>query len=699
MFELSVACKYLRPRWRQLSVSIISLISILVIALVVWLIVVFFSVTSGLEKNWIQKLIALTAPIRITPTEKYNNSYYYRVDSISSNSDYSNKTIGEKLASSNSDPYNPEMDEEIPANWPLPDLDANGNLRDPVKIAFQIIENLNEVPDLAARDFEITTTNLRLQLLRGMNASDSSFGQSFLNQTTYLGSLDPQNSTLTHTILPLSMHDLNHSLKILALEPNNIKEDSPEYFEYLPNNLTQEKFRTFFDRVKVVELKTPKTGWVLPKRLVPESASWDVYVVEKEGAISNVVIPQMTNSPLGISNFYPATLKVINKELILFKDGKEIPVPFHIPLILPENISFTANLIEESIKLAKQAMDIHFSIHLNLQGVNIQGKIPLRNLEIAKADIQQDFPSKPANSPFWVYYTHESDRKQLALPSDKEFGEGILLPKSFREGVLVGDRGYLSYYSPTLSSIQEQRIPIFVAGFYDPGIIPIGGKYLIADQHLTSLIRSSQNQDSALVTNGINVRFSDLDQADNLKAILQKAFEKEGINSYWKIETYKEFEFTKDLIQQLQSDKNLFTLISTVIIIVACSNIISMLIILVNDKKLEIGILRAMGTTSGSIALIFGFSGVVMGIAGSLIGILTAFLTLQNLPLLINLLSMIQGHEAFNPIYFGDTLPNEISLETLYFVTIATGVISLLAGIVPAFKASLLRPSAILKAE
>lgn len=114
MFEFSVACKYLTPRRRQLSVSIISLISVLVIALVVWLIVVFFSVTDGLEKNWIQKLTALTAPVRMTPTDGYYQSYYYQIDSLSENSNYSLKTIAEKRVASFSDPYNPAVDEEIP---------------------------------------------------------------------------------------------------------------------------------------------------------------------------------------------------------------------------------------------------------------------------------------------------------------------------------------------------------------------------------------------------------------------------------------------------------------------------------------------------------------------------------------------------------------------------------------------------------
>ena len=156
MFELSVATKYLMPRWRQLSVSIISLISILVIALVVWLIVVFFSVTNGLTSNWIDKLIALTAPVRIIPTENYYKSYYYLSDSISSKSDYNLKTIGEKLKAAESDPYDPSIDEEPPASWRAPDRNPDGSLRDPVKLAIASIENMKGVTGLSARDYEMT---------------------------------------------------------------------------------------------------------------------------------------------------------------------------------------------------------------------------------------------------------------------------------------------------------------------------------------------------------------------------------------------------------------------------------------------------------------------------------------------------------------------------------------------------------------
>lgn len=523
MFELSVACKYLIPRWRQLSVSIISLVSICVIALVVWLIVVFFSVKDGLENSWIDKLIALTAPIRITPTEKYYNSYYYHIDSISSKTDYTHKTIGEKLRSATTNPYDPNSDEEPPSDWNQPIFDKDGKLKDLVKEAHRLVVTLPEIQEPIVNDYEITAANLKLKLIRPHAESDPShpkgtFTQQYLEQAAYLGSFDPNTASIAKTLLPISPEDLN-----------------------------------------------------------------------------------------------------------------------------------------------------------NLQHID-----PSAKSEYAKV---------------------KTDGSGITLPKNKN-REGILVPRSFKEaGVLVGDQGYLSYYSPTPSAIQEQRIPVYIAGIYDPGIISIGGKFILASHELTGLIRASHNQDDALQSNGLNVHFKNIADAQKIKAALINAFKENGLDSYWTIETYQDYEFTKDLIQQLHSEKNLFSLISMVIIIVACSNIISMLIILVNDKKVEIGILRSMGATSASIAVIFGICGVVMGACGSVIGIILALATLKNLKFLVDEISRFQGYDLFNPVFYGNTLPNQVSMEVLGYVVLATAFISLLAGIVPAIKASLLRPSAILKSE
>ena len=502
MFEFSVACKYLIPRWRQLSVSIISMISILVISLVVWLILVFFSVTNGLEKNWVEKLIALTAPVRITPTQAYYDSYYYQIDSISEASDYTYKSLREKAVSDESDPYDADFDEELPPYWVRPDYDVNGGLKDLVKLAHQAAEESS----LTASFFDTSVGNIQLMLNRdGV--------QSQLSQTAYLGSFDPENHDLKKTLLTLTSDDY-------------------------------------------------------------------------------------------------------------------------------------ANL-------------------------------PVRD------------PSR------WV---HERDGKMVLpqLPGR----EAVLLPKKFRDaGVLVGDRGVITYHAPTTSSLQEQQIPITVAGFYDQGVIPIGGRFVWVSPDLISMVSTAYDVSGGATSTGINIRFDDYERAPEVKRELQQRLEDAGIASYWNVETFREYSFTRDLLQQLLSQRNLFSIISVVIIMVACSNIVSMLIILVNDKRTEIGILRSMGASSKSIAAIFGFCGLIMGLLGSLMGIFLALITLRNIHLLINTISYLQGHELFNVRFYGDVIPNELSGEALTFVLIATVVTSLISGVIPAVKASLVRPAEILRSE
>lgn len=713
MFELSVARKYLTPRWRQLSVSIISLISILVIALVVWLIVVFFSVTSGLEKSWISKLITLTAPVRITPTDAYYRSYYYQADSISAASNYAPKSISEKLKAAKTDPYDPLMDEEPPANWTPPDLDSEGKLKDPVKLAFQAIAALSDIPGLQASDFEMTVSNMKIQLLRQAlmpGQLHPSLTQATMGQTTYLGSFDANNPAMLKTTVPLSMQDINNVFYLNGIATNPVADGDDEMSETVPRDVLRSRLKTFFQWVTVHELTTPASSWKLPKHLYPDHARLEGIGLYKQGRLLRFVIPADANhrTPLQMQwkkeGFDAQSLSLVfrDRKAMLIQDNQEKALPVGVTIAVAGGVPFQTTAVQQaSIEKARQIDDLLFDVKFDLQGIPFQGSVHPDGLEISQADITTAFPETPERPPLWLYSQQQSQGSdKLILPSDPLLGDGVLLPRVFREaGILVGDRGYLNYMTPTASSMQEQRIPIFVVGFYDPGVIPIGGKYVLANQEITALIRSAHNQEDTSLSNGINIRFDNLDQADHVKAELQKAFEAAGIAPYWKIETFREYDFTKDLIQQLRSEKNLFTLLATIIIIVACSNIISMLIILVNDKKTEIGILRSMGATSGSIAAIFGVCGIIMGVVGSVIGTLAAVVTLKNLQGLVAFLSNLQGYEMFNPLFFGETLPTDLSFEALSFVILATGLISLVAGLVPALKASLMRPSAILRAE
>lgn len=508
MFELSIALKYLIPKKGSLASALISMMSVIVISLVIWLVLVFLSVTAGIEKNWLQRLTTLHAPIRISPTQAYYNSYFYQIDTLACNSNYTYKTIGEKREAPFADPFSPEVDPEIPNYFPRQDLSEDGSLLDPVQKAFQALDQVQkEVPSLHFQDYEISGALMRLTL---KNTAST------LSQMSYLLSLPDQNPRLHALFIP------------------------------------------------------PAEG-------------------------------------------------------------------------------------------------------------------PL------------DFDTPPAKSPPYAHFV----QGKLTLP---ELGSDIpaILPKTYRDGgAQIGDRGTLSYSAFSAVSMQEQKVSFRIVGFYDPGVMSVGNKCILIPKEITRDIYATTQTFSpdGTPTNGIFVWNASLNDTDAIAKKIQKELVAKGVDAYWKVATYEEFEFAKDLLYQFRSDRTLLLIIAAIILIVACCNIISLLVLLVSDKRKEIAILQSMGASFKSIAFIFGGCGAIMGALSCLIGSLLAIITLHNLESLIAFLSMIQGRSAFNPAFFGQTLPNHLSIEALLFVLIATPILSCLAGLIPAIKASRVQPSHALRAE
>lgn len=642
-FELNIALKYLLPRKKSLSTALISLLSVAVISLVVWLVLVFLSVTTGMERNWIQKLTSLHAPLRITPTSAYYSSYYYQIDSLAASSHYTLKTIGEKAQSSLSDPYAEELDTEIPFYWPKADRLPNGQLKDPVKIALQELSTLQkEIPDLSYQDYEVGGALLRLTLhLPGHDAP------SYLSQMSYLLSLTEENPRLPSLIAPLPLEEIS---QLVSLDP------------------------ALIEHVEIDEIK-PTADFRFPPHLLPLHQPIQGKLDSKTGHIT--ILPQANATD-------KVTLVWDGQILQATQEGK--PVSWNRLRLDPSTPLQVRN---------KTAKELH--IQTQIQGHLVTGSLPFQHLQITQGNAKTHFDSKPVLEPAWAYFV----QGKCHLP--ERFSETpLLLPKNYREsGVRLGDRGTLNYVAPTAVSAQEQRIAVRVVGFYDPGVLSVGNKCLILPNDITRAIHAASQTFSpdGTPTNGIFVWPQNLSETKALQKKLQERFEQAGIAPYWQVTTYEEFEFAKDLFLQFQSDRTLFLLIAGIILFVACCNIISLLVLLVNDKKKEIAILQAMGASFKSIAQIFGFCGILMGTVSCLIGSALAILTLKNLEHLVSFLSALQGHAAFNPAFFGKTLPNQLSYEALLFVLIATPLLSLAAGLIPALKASRIRPSSVLRSE
>lgn len=675
MFELTVALKYLLPRRRQLSVSIIALLSIFVIALVVWLLIVFLSVTRGIEQRWVKTLVALNAPLRLTPTDDYYNSYYYQIDRYSLAANYSERTLGEKLATSTADAYDPQLDPELPHSFPRATYDEQGMLLDPVKEAFTAAQGLVGFGAVRAHEFEISLANLRLRMLRREHKDPlgpRGIQQSFSNQASYIGTFDGGSQALTETVLPIRAQDVDFQLQILGLSSDNVRDEMPNRALYLPQKEQARRLQQFLSNVEILELRTPEGGWLLPPNLYPHEGTIQILPLE-----DRLVIPTLTNLT-----------------------GEEVSLSFTSPpmspLIVPGGVIMKAQLDPLSVAQAISPEELRFNVEFSLQNVPFVGSIPLSGLALEKVKRRDRFDAPPSHFPPWpVWIDHE-----LVLPSDPDRGHGILLARPFQnQGVLAGDSGYLSYYAATPSGLAEQRLPVFVAGFYDPGLLPTGSRYILVGPAVTAAIRASVNQVEREKGNGIHVWISDLDRVDEAKEQLINRLKASGVLPYWRVETFKEYEFARPLVQQFESDRNLLSILAIIVITVACSNIISMLIVLVNNKRKEIGILRSMGATSTSIATIFATCGMIMGLTGSGLGIGAGLFTLSHLDGLIALLSKLQGHEAFQAAFYGTSLPNAVDHQVLLFVMLSTAAVSLLAGLVPAVKAASLQPTAVLRSE
>jgi lipoprotein-releasing system permease protein len=151
-------------------------------------------------------------------------------------------------------------------------------------------------------------------------------------------------------------------------------------------------------------------------------------------------------------------------------------------------------------------------------------------------------------------------------------------------------------------------------------------------------------------------------------------------------------DMNRNFFAALQLEKLALFVIVTIIVLVAAFAIIGHLVLLVAEKRKEIGILKALGASNPSITSIFFTVGMTIGVvgtvAGSVVGL--ALIWLQNTFKLIRLAG---------DVYQIDYLPMKLSTGDFILIIGSTLVLSLLATIIPARRAGALLPVDVLRYE
>jgi len=185
---------------------------------------------------------------------------------------------------------------------------------------------------------------------------------------------------------------------------------------------------------------------------------------------------------------------------------------------------------------------------------------------------------------------------------------------------------------------------------------------------------------------GIEVRVDDIYEADRVARAIGKAL---GGYPYWSRDWMR---MNKNLFSALKLEKIVMFIILTLIILVAAFNIVGTLIMVVVEKTRDIAILKSMGATRRSIMKIFLIEGAVIGLVGTLLGLLGGYT-------LCTLLATYKFIELPSDVYYISTLPVKMNPLDVALIALAAIVITLAASVYPAWQASRFDPAEAIRYE
>jgi lipoprotein-releasing system permease protein len=189
---------------------------------------------------------------------------------------------------------------------------------------------------------------------------------------------------------------------------------------------------------------------------------------------------------------------------------------------------------------------------------------------------------------------------------------------------------------------------------------------------------------------GFAVRLQDIFQAPQLARELGRVSEDYVYLLDW-------FRTQGHVYQDIQMVRTILYLVLALVIAVACFNIVATLVMAVREKEGDIAILLTMGVSPQTVIFTFMWLGWLNGLVGSVIGAVSGVLLASYIEPVFATVTRLLGHSLLDPsIYFIDFIPSMLQWQDVALTLGVALVMSLLATLYPAWRASKVQPALIL---
>jgi lipoprotein-releasing system permease protein len=257
-------------------------------------------------------------------------------------------------------------------------------------------------------------------------------------------------------------------------------------------------------------------------------------------------------------------------------------------------------------------------------------------------------------------------------------------------GVVVGDKvtvivpqGVVTPAGMLPRMKQFDVVGIFAIGMfeYDSGL---------ALMHIDDAARLYRLGDSV---SGLRLKLADMDRAPWVTRDLARTLVGEYYISDWTMSHANFF-------RAVAIEKRMMFIILLLIVAVAAFNIVSTLVMAVTDKQPDIAILRTLGASPASIMKIFMVQGSLIGVIGTLAGMVAGVLLALNVETVVPMIERALGQDLFPAdVYYISELPSKVVWSDVATITGVALVLAFLATLYPSWRASRVQPAEALRYE